>query len=59
MGIGDNRGKDNLTKIPITFFCIHGNHEMRPSKELGYQVKEYHGGEGMGSARVSKPRICH
>ena len=41
----DNRGKDNLTKIPITFFCIHGNHEMRPSKELGYQVKEYHGGK--------------
>ena len=35
----DNRGKDNLTKIPITFFCIHGNHEMRPSKELGYQVR--------------------
>lgn len=31
----DNRGKDNLTKIPITFFCIHGNHEMRPSEELG------------------------
>ena len=41
----DNRGKDNLTKIPITFFCIHGNHEMRPSEELGYQVKEYHGGK--------------
>lgn len=41
----DNRGKDKLAKIPITFFCIHGNHEMRPSKELGYQVKEYHGGK--------------
>ena len=27
------------------FFCIHGNHEMRPSEELGYQVKEYHGGK--------------
>lgn len=37
----DNRGKDKLAKIPITFFCIHGNHEMRPSEELGYQVKEY------------------
>ena len=41
----DNRGKDKLVKIPITFFCIHGNHEMRPSEELGYQVKEYHGGK--------------
>jgi len=41
----DNRGKDKLAKIPITFFCIHGNHEMRPSEELGYQVKEYHGGK--------------
>lgn len=41
----DNRGKDKLAKIPITFFCIHGNHEMRPSKELGYHVKEYHGGK--------------
>lgn len=41
----DNRGKDKLAKIPITFFCIHGNHEMRPSEELGYQVKEYNGGK--------------
>lgn len=41
----DNRGKDKLAKIPITFFCIHDNHEMRPSEELGYQVKEYHGGK--------------
>ena len=36
----DRRGKDALAQIPITFFCIHGNHEMRPSEELGYQVKE-------------------
>lgn len=41
----DRRGKDKLAKIPITFFCIHGNHEMRPSEELGYQVKEYHEGK--------------
>ena len=41
----DRRGKDALAQIPITFFCIHGNHEMRPSEELGYQVKEYHGGK--------------
>ena len=34
----DRRGKDALAQIPITFFCIHGNHEMRPSEELGYQV---------------------
>ena len=37
--------KKYLAKLPITLLCIHGNHEMRPSEELGYQVKEYHGGK--------------
>ena len=52
----DNRGKDNLTKIPITFFCIHGNHEMRPTRVVkvdqwggrtdrkAYRLKDWHGG---------------
>lgn len=37
----DRRGKDALAQIPITFFCIHGNHEMRPSEELGYARKTF------------------
>ena len=41
----DKRGKDMLAKVPITFFCIHGNHEMRPSEVLGYEQAEYHGGK--------------
>ena len=45
---GDWRDKKNkalLSKIPISFFCIHGNHEMRPSEALGYEQSEYHGGK--------------
>lgn len=37
--------KKNLSKVPVTFFCIHGNHEQRPSPELGYELGEYHGGK--------------
>lgn len=32
----DRKKKDQLAQVPITFFCLHGNHEMRPSEELGY-----------------------
>lgn len=41
----DRRGKKELAKVPITFFCLHGNHEMRPSEALGYERREYHGGQ--------------
>lgn len=41
----DRKKKDQLAQVPITFFCLHGNHEMRPSEELGYEVAEYHGGK--------------
>ena len=43
----DRYGKLKLSQIPITFFCLHGNHEMRPSAELGYIESEYHGGKVM------------
>jgi 3-oxoacid CoA-transferase subunit A len=45
---GDRRDalqKEELSHIPITFFCIHGNHEMRPNEHLGYELREYHGGK--------------
>ena len=41
----DKKNKVRLSKIPINFFCIHGNHEMRPSEALGYEQSEYHGGK--------------
>lgn len=41
----DVRNKEHLSEMPITFFCIHGNHEMRPSPSLGYELREYHGGQ--------------
>lgn len=41
----DKKSKAKLAEVPITFFCIHGNHEMRPSETLGYVQSEYHGGK--------------
>jgi hypothetical protein len=41
----DTLNKEWLSELPITFFCIHGNHEMRPSPTLGYELREYHGGQ--------------
>lgn len=37
--------KEELKKIPITFFCIHGNHDRRPETIPSYQLKEYRGGK--------------
>ena len=43
-GLRDALGKEQLAKLPCTFFCIHGNHEQRPGPELGYELTQYHGG---------------
>lgn len=32
--------KNEATELPIKMFCIHGNHERRPSSEDGYQEVE-------------------
>jgi len=37
----DRKKKDQLAQVPITFFCLHGNHEMRPSEALGYELAEF------------------
>lgn len=45
---GDGRdalNKQFLSELPVTFFCIHGNHEMRPGSELGYERRRYRGGQ--------------
>lgn len=36
--------KELLVKLPITLFCIHGNHEERPCNILSYKTKLWHGG---------------
>ncbi len=37
--------KRSVSALPITLFCIHGNHERRPSADTGYELREYHGGQ--------------
>ncbi len=40
----DNNLKNNLKEYPITFFCIHGNHEERPENINTYKTKKFHNG---------------
>ena len=41
----DDEFKRYLSKIPITFFCIHGNHEMRPWNVSGCVKQSFYGAE--------------
>ena len=36
--------KNSLLQLPITLFCIHGNHEERPENISSYKTKEFHNG---------------
>ena len=36
--------KKRASQIPMTFLCVHGNHEMRPNEAVGYELVEWHGG---------------
>jgi 3-oxoacid CoA-transferase subunit A len=36
--------KELISKLPITFFCIHGNHEKRPADVGTYKTKIFNGG---------------
>ena len=41
----DNELKNSLKEhYPITFFCIHGNHEERPENIKTYKTKKFHEG---------------
>lgn len=40
----DNLKKRFLESLPITLFCIHGNHEQRPYTIDSYKEKSWHGG---------------
>lgn len=43
-GFSDIYKKIYLSKLPITLFCIHGNHENRPSNIKSYSEISWHGG---------------
>ena len=51
----DDELKESLSKLPITLFCIHGNHELRPSEALGYELTEFHG--DLAYVQKKYPRI--
>lgn len=36
--------KNKLRELPITLFCIHGNHEERPENIKTYNTKKFHNG---------------
>lgn len=40
----DRNAKIFASKLPIVLFCIHGNHEMRPTSVPTYKEKLYRGG---------------
>jgi 3-oxoacid CoA-transferase subunit A len=40
----DTRVKQMLSELPITLFCIHGNHERRPEATGLYRETEWRGG---------------
>ncbi len=42
-----NRMKQKITALPITFLCIHGNHEARPQTIPAYHEIEWHSGKVM------------
>ncbi len=43
-GERDRKLKKLFNRLPYDVFCIHGNHEMRPTDVGTYQTKEYRGG---------------
>jgi 3-oxoacid CoA-transferase subunit A len=41
---GDWRLKTALAALPLTLFCLHGNHEQRPQNYPSYHENPWHGG---------------
>ena len=44
-GLRDTFVKSSVSKLPITVFSIHGNHEMRPATIPSYHTAEWNGGK--------------
>ena len=40
----DRELKERLAQIPVTLFCVHGNHEERPEELHGYEELAWRGG---------------
>lgn len=40
----DEQLKQELSALPVTLFCIHGNHEERPYEIDSYEEQAWHGG---------------
>ncbi len=40
----DEKLKEQLARLPITLFCVHGNHEERPEELPGYKEQTWRGG---------------
>ena len=43
-GWRDQKKKEFISMLPITLFCIHGNHEQRPATIFSYTEQEWRGG---------------
>lgn len=46
-GRHDQLVKKQISEIPITLFCLHGNHEIRPHNIESYHESTFHGGKVM------------
>lgn len=44
-GESDIQLKEKLSHLPVTLFCIHGNHEARPDTKNGYDLVDWNGGK--------------
>ena len=40
----DRQAKEAMSRLPLTLFCLHGNHEMRPGTIPSYHIREWNGG---------------
>lgn len=41
----DAMRKQDVSRIPVTFFFVHGNHEIRSENVDGYELIDWHGGK--------------
>ena len=41
----DGKKKRRLQELPITIFCVHGNHEQRPENLPNYELADWNGGK--------------
>lgn len=47
----DDERKKALSRLPMTFFCLQGNHDLRPRHVEGYRLEDWHGGKAWRQER--------